>query len=308
MRDILCPTAADIASIREYIRSLSDKNVAPRSIARKISSIRSYYNFLVSENAIADNPTSLVDVPKYHVKLPNLLSIDEIKQLIEHAEQDDTPDALRFLAMMHLLYAAGLRVSELVSIKMTNLAIDKNTGAIKNHIFITGKGSKERIVIINDRAINALANYIPYRHLFVSCHPRENGDPENKVGRSKNAVLDTRLRGYDTTSTSASNWDIEVSPYLFPSMSKQGYMTRQNFALLLKQAAVRAMLDPTKISPRVLRHSFASHLLAGGADLRVIQELLGHSDISTTQIYTHLETKRLKEVMDRYHPASKITP
>jgi integrase/recombinase XerD len=264
---IPCPTLTNTENIRKYIRFLSVNGASPRSVARKISSMRSYYNFLLSENIITDNPTSLVDIPKYHSKLPNLLSVDEIKRLIENSERNNSPDVLRFLAMIHLIYAAGLRISELVSIKMTNLAIDKETGVIKNHIFITGKGSKERIVIINDKARSALANYIPHRSSFM-----------------KDAG----------------------SQYLFPSKAKQGYMTRQNFALLLKQAAMHAMLDPERISPHVLRHSFASHLLAGGADLRVIQELLGHSDISTTQIYTHIETTRLREVMDQYHPASKI--
>ncbi|MES2215291.1 MAG: site-specific tyrosine recombinase XerD [Pseudomonadota bacterium] len=265
---ILDPASVSSDTIREFIRSLSSNSIAPRSIARKISAIRSYYNFLISENIASKNPTTFIDIPKYQVKLPHLLSQDKIKRLIQAAELDNSPEAIRFLAMVHLLYAAGLRVSELISIKMTNLSINKETEVIKNHLYIMGKGEKERIVIINDRAIDAITNYLPYRPLFTQ--------------GSKESI------------------------YLFPSRASQGYMTRQNFAILLKQAAINAMIDPELISPHVLRHSFASHLLAGGADLRVIQELLGHADISTTQIYTHLDTRQLQNTMDKYHPASKI--
>ena len=162
------------------------------------------------------------------------------------------------------LYATGLRVSELVSLKITNLSLNHVTGELKNYITIIGKGNKERLVIMNDSAIKAVKDYLGYREFFIP------------LGKT--------------------------SIYLFPSIAKQGYMTRQNFAILLKDAATNAGIDPMRVSPHVLRHSFASHLLAGGADLRVIQELLGHADISTTQIYTHVQINKLKDVMYKCHP------
>lgn len=255
--------------VRSFIRSLSSKKISPRSIARKISSIRSYYHFLITENITKENPALLIDIPKYRVALPSILSIEDIKQLLNSCITDKSPEGIRLFAMIHLLYASGLRVTELVSLKLTNLSIDKLSGTINNYITVVGKRSKERIVIINKQALDAIAKYLPYRTLFM----------QNKEG----------------------------SPYVFPSKSAFGYMTRQNFALLLKQVAITSGIDPEKISPHVLRHSFASHLLSGGADLRVIQELLGHTDIATTQIYTHLDTKHLKETIEQFHPLSNLT-
>lgn len=261
------PLSVTSDDIRSFIRYLSEHKIAPRSIARKISAIRSYYHFLISENLTTNNPAHLIDMPKYHNALPNILSVDDIRRLLEYGRADKSPENLRLLAMMHLLYASGLRVSELVSLKLANLSIDVLSGRINNYINIIGKGNKERIVIINEKALAAIASYLPFRTMFLT----------NKQG----------------------------GPYLFPSKSASGYMTRQNFALLLKQAALKCGLDSENISPHVLRHSFASHLLAGGADLRVIQELLGHADISTTQIYTHLEVEHLKKTIEQFHPASK---
>lgn len=262
------PLHTSAEDIRSFIRQLTKQNISPRSIARKISAIRGYYHFLISENLTKDNPAHLIDMPKYHNALPNILSINNIKTLLEFGERDKSPENLRLLAMMHLLYASGLRVSELVSLKLSNLSINMESGQINNYINVLGKGNKARIVIINKKALEAIANYLPFRSIFIS----------NKQG----------------------------SPHLFPSKSSNGYMTRQNFALLLKQVALKCGLNPELISPHTLRHSFASHLLAGGADLRVIQELLGHSDIATTQIYTHLEVEHLKKTIEQFHPASKM--
>lgn len=252
--------------IRGFIRHLSDNDISARSIARKISSIRNYYHFLITENITKDNPALLIDIPKYRVNLPSILSIEDIKQILNACMINASPEGTRLFAMIHLLYASGLRVSELVSLKLTNLSIDHLSNRINNYINVVGKRNKERLVIINEQALDAIVKYLPYRSLFIT---------------SK-----------------------EGSPYLFPSKSSTGYMTRQNFALLLKQIAIKTGLDPEKISPHILRHSFASHLLSGGADLRVIQELLGHTDIATTQIYTHLETKHLKDVISQFHPLS----
>ncbi len=315
--DDLSKASAD--NIREFIYGLSKNNIGSRSIARKVSALRSFYNFLISEDLIKENPAQFIDIPKYTSPLPTMLSVDEIKSLLNCCE-GSTPEDIRLRAMISLLYASGLRVSELVSLKTTNLSYTSshsisssssdltrgpiNTNSrngssdlrprmtkevprmtkevprvtkeaprmtyniINNYISVTGKGSKERIVIINDVALKNLQEYLSYRTIFLP-----NPDKDKL--------------------------------YLFPSKSSFGHMTRQNFALLLKNASINAGLDPSRISPHVLRHSFASHLLAGGADLRVIQELLGHSDISTTQVYTHVRHDQLKEVIDKHHPMSK---
>lgn len=256
-------------NIRHWIEYLANNNLQARSINRKISTIKSYYEFLISENHTAFNPVLNVDLPKYQNKLPEILSIEEIKKLLEYCVQDSSPGGIRLNAMIHLLYASGLRVSELVSLKLTDVLTSKISGGEVKKIFsVLGKGSKERIIVINEQAVSSITAYLAIRDIFV-----------NKT-KPKNLI------------------------YLFPSSAESGYMTRQNFAILLKTAALYAGLNPEYVSPHVLRHSFASHLLEGGADLRVIQELLGHADISTTQIYTHLQTNHLKKAL-LHHPLSK---
>lgn len=262
------PLNVETEDVRSFIIYLGEKSLSARSVARKISAIRNYYHFLISENITKNNPAELIVMPKYRPKLPGVLSVADIKQLLEAGSHGSSPEDFRLLAMIHLLYASGLRVTEMVSLKLTNLSIDLSSGQINNHIHVKGKGGKERIVIINKQALEAIAKYLSLRQIFIS----------NKAG----------------------------APYLFPSKSSTGFMTRQNFALLLKQAAINAGLDPSNISPHILRHSFASHLLAGGADLRVIQELLGHADIATTQIYTHLDVAHLEDTIKQFHPASSM--
>lgn len=299
----------------EFIFYLAKKDLTARSINRKLSTIKSYYEFLISENHSNHNPALMVDLPKYHAKLPSILSVEQIKTLLtscnnntnnrphakfayaEGFEEDSerrtaaylnvgedssteltyqspefrmrsNEDNIRLRAMIHLLYASGLRVSELVSLKLVDL-FHQHSGEIKKVFTIIGKGNKERTVVINEQAIASIAEYLKIRDNFI---PPNN--PKAKL-------------------------------YLFPSLSAAGYMTRQNFAILLKQLAIQAGLAPDTISPHVLRHSFATHLLEGGADLRVIQELLGHADISTTQIYTHIQTKQLKNTLDLYHPLNQ---
>ncbi|HJD56321.1 MAG TPA: site-specific tyrosine recombinase XerD [Rickettsia endosymbiont of Pyrocoelia pectoralis] len=255
--------------IRNWIEYLANNDLQARSINRKISTIKSYYEFLISENHTEFNPVLNVDLPKYQNKLPEILSIEEIKKLLEYCTCDNSPEGIRLNAMIHLLYASGLRVSELVSLKLADILTNKTSkGEVKKIFTVLGKGSKERIIVINEQAINSIIRYLAIRDIFV-----------NKL-KPKNLI------------------------YLFPSSAEAGYMTRQNFAILLKDAALYAGLNPEHISPHVLRHSFASHLLEGGADLRVIQELLGHADISTTQIYTHLQTNHLKRAL-LHHPLSK---
>lgn len=259
--------------LRQFLIFLTqERRLKPRSISRKISTIRTYYNFLVSEGVIKQNPAATIELPKYQSKLPNILSVAEIKILIGECAQDQTPSGRRLLAMVHLLYASGLRVSELISLKLGQVLLkplDRGQ-AVRDHFIIKSKGSKERLIITNELARSSLSAYLAYHQQFIS----------PKVSTSKN--------------------------YLFPSAAKQGYMTRQNFHLLLRNIAARCRISTDRVYPHMLRHSFASHLLAGGADLRVIQELLGHSSINTTQIYTHVQPDRLNEVITKYHPLSVV--
>lgn len=247
--------------IEYFIVKLKEQGLSPRSIARKISALKSYYQFLMSEELISKNPILMVESPKYRSKLPNILSIDEIKALVEFCAQDSSPEGIRLTAMICLIYCSGLRVSELVSLKLTDVILKGRK--IRDMFIIKGKGSKERAIITNNLALEKLSQYIGCIDHFA-----------------------------------------KSSIYLFPSSSKQGYMTRQNFAVSLKKAAHGAGLNGSRISPHVLRHSFATHLLSNGADLRSIQTLLGHSDISTTQIYTQVSTSKLEQVMQK-HPLAK---
>lgn len=257
------------ADLSSYILYLSKKNISPRSINRKLSTVKNYYNFLITEGYLNYNPALTVDLPRYNVALPTNLSLDQIKTLIDNCRKDQMPENIRILAMIHLLYASGMRVSELVGLKLSEIVYGSSGNEIRKTFVIKGKGNKERVVVISDSAKKSLEDYLNVREVFCRA----------KSQRAKQ--------------------------YFFVSSSSQGHMTRQNFAILLKKAALNAGLDPERISPHVLRHSFASHMLTGGADLRVIQELLGHADISTTQIYTHLQTDYLKNVMDECHPLNK---
>ncbi|MFY9590089.1 site-specific tyrosine recombinase XerD [Rickettsia endosymbiont of Halotydeus destructor] len=252
-------------NVRSWIEYLANNGLQARSINRKISTIKSYYEFLISENHTNYNPVLMVDLPKYQDKLPTTLSILEIKTLLDYCENNQTPEGLRLKAMIHLLYASGLRVSELVSLQLSNILVNRLSSEVKKIFSVLGKGNKERMIVINEQAVANITEYLKIRNNFIN----------KKYPKS---II-----------------------YLFPSTSGSGYMTRQNFAILLKQVAIKAGLNHESISPHILRHSFASHLLEGGADLRVIQELLGHADISTTQIYTHIQTNHLKKALMR-HP------
>lgn len=250
---------ADRRRLEGFLASMG--GMSPRTQARKLSSIKQFFEFLYMEKIRADNPAATLDAPKLPKSLPKTLSADHIKALIDAAAADDSPKGLRLQAMLELMYGAGLRVSELMSLKLSALQIKDN--AVADFLLIAGKGGKERMVPVSGKAQEALTGYLKFRHVF----------------------------GKD-------------SPWLFPGRGEKP-MTRHNFALLLKALAMKANIDPGLISPHTLRHSFASHLLEGGADLRVIQELLGHSDISTTQIYTHVANPQLKKLVQEKHPLAR---
>ena len=241
--------SADADAVQKYLSSLPDK---PSSIARKASALRGFYKFLMMEKIISHNPTANLELPKRNRTLPKFLSIDEIELLISSA--GDIKTSIRLRAMIELLYASGLRVSELCELPMTGVLGDK--------LLIHGKGAKERLVPMHDAAIHALNKWLDAR-----------GDSDSK--------------------------------YVFPSNGKSGHITRDGFFKILKKCAVLAGIDPSRVSPHVLRHSFASHLLAGGANLRAIQTMLGHEDISTTQIYTHIMPEKLCETIEAHHPLAK---
>jgi integrase/recombinase XerD len=252
--------------LRSYLSHLASEGFKSSSQARRLSSLRQFYKFLYAEGLRADDPTGILDAPKKARALPKTLSIDDVTKLIGQAEMEaasggeDALAKLRMHALIELLYATGMRVSELVSLPASVLSQNGR------FLVVRGKGNKERLVPLSQAAIRAMRSY---------------GD----ALREKAAEED--------------------SPWLFPSYGKSGHLPRQVFARDLKGLAARAGIRVAAISPHVLRHAFASHLLANGADLRAVQELLGHSDISTTQIYTHVLEERLHELVQNHHPLAK---
>ncbi|MBW1667353.1 MAG: site-specific tyrosine recombinase XerD [Deltaproteobacteria bacterium] len=240
--------------ILDYLFTLNGV-LSPRSIARNISTIKGFYRFLVSEGKLEKNPTRLLNSPKLPLRLPGVLTTEEVEELLCQPDSA-TPRGKRDKAMLELLYATGLRVSELVRLKVSNINLEAG------YVRTIGKGSKERMVPVGTKAMEALKDYLASgRRLFLK-------------KRS--------------------------SPYLF--LSARGKpLTRQGFWKIIKRYGAKAGIDKV-ITPHSLRHSFASHLLEFGADLRSVQVMLGHVDISTTQIYTHVTTERLRKIHEKYHP------
>ena len=245
----------DTPLILKHLINLRNSGLGARSRARHLVSIRGLYRFGVQEKFIKRDPSKLVDLPKLSLKLPDVLAVDEISQLL-NAPDTDKPIGARDAAMLELLYAAGLRVSELVNLKLQDINLE--AGFVR----VFGKGSKERVVPIGLPAKTKIESYI-----------------EN--------ARQTALKN-------------QPSPYMFIARAGRP-ITRQGFWKLLRRYAAKAQIHK-KISPHSLRHSFATHLLEGGADLRAVQIMLGHVDISTTQIYTHVTRKHLKELHRKFHP------
>ena len=252
--------------IRAYLANLSGAGLSPRTAARRLSALRQLYRFLFAEGTREDDPSAVIDSPRQGRTLPKVLSEAEVEGLLAAARARPGLDGLRRLALVEVLYATGLRISELVSLPMSALARNPRV------LVVRGKGGKERMVPLSEPARAALAQY---RAALTQAR-------EGKTGASA-----ARSRG---------------SKWLFPSAGGTGHLTRQRVAQILKDLALEAGIDPGKVSPHVLRHAFASHLLAHGADLRSVQKMLGHADISTTQIYTHVLQERLKSLVQRHHP------
>jgi integrase/recombinase XerD len=253
-KQALSPLEISHTQIAEYT-SLIGKSLSSRSVARNISAVRSFFRFLVSEGKIKNNPTRLIETPRISMRLPGVLSQADVEHLLS---QPDVfrPIGQRDLAMLEILYATGLRVSELVNLKTQDLNLEAG------YVRTLGKGSKERVIPMGQKAIAAVKEY---------------------------------LSGARLTLTKAIN-----SPYLFLTLRGRP-MTRQGFWKIIKKYGRQALIKK-KLTPHSIRHSFASHLLDAGADLRSVQVMLGHADISTTQIYTHVTRERLKDVHQKCHP------
>lgn len=254
--------AADEAQIEAWFASLSMRGLSAATAARRRSAVRQFYRFALGEGWRADDPSRRLDAPKQGRPLPRTLSREEVEALLAAAGRDDSAGATRMLALVELAYASGLRVSELLALKVEAVRRDPAW------LIVRGKGGKERLAPLNSAAREAVKAWLDVRD---ARRPKKGPD----------------------------------SPWLFPSTGAEGHLTPRRFAQQLDQAAIDAGIDPARVSPHVLRHAFATHLLEGGADLRVVQTLLGHADIATTQIYTHVAVDRLSQVVHQHHPLAK---
>ncbi len=243
--------------VKKFINYLSNK-FSPKSHSRKLSSLKNFFNYLFDLKIIEINPVNNFDFPKIPKSLPKFLSEEEIKILLDKTYKDSSYKGLRMSTMLEILYATGVRISELIKIKKGDINDDLSS------ILIKGKGGVFRVVPLFGRAIVTLKKYL----------------------KSQEKI---KLR----------------NSFLFPSSSKDGHITRHRFFQMIKELAVNCNISQKKVSPHVIRHSFASHLLERGVDLRIIQESLGHKDISTTQIYTHVQTNKIRKILEEKHSLKK---
>jgi integrase/recombinase XerD len=257
---------ADSDALRAHLGRLDKRGLATASVARRLSAIRQLYRFLYSEGRRSDDPAAVIEGPKRGRSLPKVLSVKQVDDLLAQAREGVKAEAkserlraARLNCLLEVLYATGLRVSELVSLPEAAARRDQRM------LVVRGKGGRERLVPLNDQAKRTMTDYLALR-------------AEAKLDKSK---------------------------WLFPSFGESGHLSRQHFARELKELSAAAGLKPAQVSPHVLRHAFASHLLQNGADLRVVQTLLGHADISTTQIYTHVLEERLKSLVRDLHPLAE---
>ena len=248
----------DDSIVKKYILFLSSR-YSVSSHARKLSVVKQFFNFLLDENKIIENCFLDLNSPKSEKKLPSVLSESEINMIFDEAYKDKSAKGIRFITMMEIMYATGIRVSELVGLKIASLKEDFSS------ILILGKGKKERYVPLTETAKAATIEYLKVRENLIK-------------NESKGSI------------------------FLFPTNSKSSHITRIRFFQILKGVCMKLTIDPNRVSPHVIRHSFATHLLDRGVDLRIIQTSLGHADISTTQIYTHVQTRKLKNIIENKHP------
>jgi integrase/recombinase XerD len=269
-RDALSAGPDDITS---YLAAMAKRGLASSSRARKLSALRQFFRFLYAEGLRGDDPAASIDSPKQGRPLPKVLSVEDVDALLRIAENrvarargTKRLKAIRLHCLMEILYASGLRVSELVSLPRKAMAKGERV------IMVRGKGGRERLVPLTNKACSAYFNY------------------------SQALTTQAHLKGESPEAQ---------SKWLFPSRARQGHLTRQRFTQELKDLAREAGLDARRVSPHVLRHAFASHLLERGADLKSVQQLLGHADISTTQIYTHVLEERLRALVNQHHPLAE---
>ncbi len=256
---------ANPEAVRAYLSEIEKRGLKATSAARRLSALKQFFGFLVSEGEIKENPCAFIDGPKRGRPLPKVLSASEVGKMITLAEaeaQSGDKEAVRLNCLIELLYASGLRASELCALPVAAAQ------AAQDHFMVRGKGGKTRMVPMGARAKAALERYLVVREKFL---------PEAPLAEK----------------------------YLFCSRGKLGHLTRQRLDQLLKGLGARAGISSKRLSPHVLRHAFATHLLEGGADLRAVQMLLGHADIATTEIYTHVMDERLKETVERHHPLAR---
>lgn len=253
---------ADIPDLRAYLAHVTAEGLSSRTQARRLSALREFYKYLYTEKIRKDNPTDALDSPRLGRSLPKYLSEAEIKALLDAVSELSPPKSAMMKALMEVLYASGMRVSELVCLPYSVAS------AKEYYIVIRGKGDKDRMVPLTDVAKQAIHDWLPVREIVL---------PKGRYSR-----------------------------WLFPSTGKTGHLTRAGFFNDLKELAGIAGVDPIRVSPHVIRHSFASHLVAHDADLRTVQQMLGHSDISTTQIYTHILDERLKNTVEKNHPLAEL--
>ena len=262
-RDLASACSEDVEA---YFEAMGARGLSPSTAARRRSAVRQFYRFALGEGWRADDPSRRVEAPRKGRPLPKVLSRDEVERLLVASAGKDEDEGrakrLRLVCMVELVYASGLRVSELLALPLSALAHDPA------YLMVKGKGGKDRLAPLNDAARAAVKAYLEVRLALAP-----------KGGKA--------------------------NPWLFPSRGAGGRLTARRFAQLLDQTAIDAGIDPARISPHVLRHAFATHLLEGGADLRVVQTLLGHSDIATTQIYTHVAEDRLRDVVQTKHPLAR---
>jgi len=253
---------ADAETIEAYFQDLGARGLSPATAARRRSAVRQFYRFVLGETWRADDPSRRVAAPKAGRPLPKVLEREEIERLLAAATAKDGAQGLRLTCIIELIYASGLRISELLALPLSALARDPA------YLIVKGKGGKERLAPLNDAARTAVKAYLVERPSFLPKGAKE-------------------------------------SLWLFPSRGSTGRLTARRVGQLLEDAAIAAGVDREKVSPHVLRHAFATHLLEGGADLRVIQTLLGHADIATTQIYTHVAGEHLAHVVQTKHPLGR---
>ncbi len=263
-RDLADAKAEDL---RAYLAWLDAAGLQARSAARRLSALRQFFKFLVGETMRADDPSAALIAPKLGRVLPKGLDEAETSRLIAAAGRLEGAEGKRLLALVELVYATGLRVSELVALPLAAVQRDQP------FLIVTGKGGKERLVPLSAPARTAILDYLGARQDFL---------PKGDAARRDRAQR-----------------------YLFPSSAAAGHLTRQRFGQMLKALAQAAEIDPARLSPHVLRHAFATHLLDHGADLRSLQKMLGHADIATTQIYTHVAGERLQRIVEAHHPLAK---